>query len=153
MMWAPLFWTMFEAVNMFRRDGDNIYSRQRFAISCAFCAFYLVPYNIVWPYVARSYEVVIQPWTGGYVHSEMTDIMDLYNGEKTEDDLVGRNLPWKNYEGEGEMPAELLDAQMMLLDEAYSQYKWEVWWDLPWYTMRNIVFAIGAYKYHAEMLE
>ena len=106
MMWAPLFWTMFEAVNMFRRDGDNIYSRQRFAIACAFCAFYLVPYNIVWPYVARSYEVVIQPWTGGYVHSEMTDIMDLYSGAKTEDDLVGRNLPWK----EGEMPAELLDA-------------------------------------------
>ena len=42
---------------------------------------------------------------------------------------------------------------MLLLDQAYSDYKWEVWWDLPWYTMRNIVFAIGAYNYHKEMLD
>ena len=42
---------------------------------------------------------------------------------------------------------------MLLLDEAYGDYKWEVWWDLPWYTMRNIIFAIGAYNYHKEILD
>ena len=73
LLWSPLIWNTAECINIFRRRGDNVTSRPRFAASCIFTTIYLIPYNIFWVSIAEPAKVVLPPWAGGYTNSMLND--------------------------------------------------------------------------------